>query len=312
MASDSEVLEVRFLGGFSAAFRGTELADSKRSVSQFISLMQLILYYHQSGVSRSLMQETLFSDRDVDDERHAVRNLLYNAKKRLRAAGLPDAEYITSEKGNYYWTKDIPLSCDTERMEHLAALAGEETDTAERLALLTEAVHCYRGEFLSGQNTASWMAREVVRYRDLFRSCANSAAMILRNDLRFKELLELGDYAALVDPYAEWETLSVEALSALYRFKEAEDLCDATVERYIQEHGRREPVYIRDLSNRLSASMVHRYADIRTVVEENLSKFAVGDRDLAEWDDFINQLYDLGIEDCIAIQQQAVDRYLDR
>ena len=79
------------------------------------------------------------------------------------------------------------------------------------------------------------------------------------------ELLELGDYAALVDPYAEWETLSVEALSALYRFKEAEDLCDATVERYIQEHGRREPVYIRDLSNRLSASMVHRYADIRTI-----------------------------------------------
>ena len=54
------------------------------------------------------------------------------------------------------------------------------------------------------------------------------------------------------------------------------------------------------------------YADIRTVVEENLTKFAVGDRDMAEWDDFIDQLYDLGIEDCIALYQQAVDRYYAR
>ena len=54
------------------------------------------------------------------------------------------------------------------------------------------------------------------------------------------------------------------------------------------------------------------YADIRTMVEENLSKFAVGDRPMSEWDQFIQDLYDLGLEDCIAIQQDAVDRYYDR
>ena len=54
------------------------------------------------------------------------------------------------------------------------------------------------------------------------------------------------------------------------------------------------------------------YADIRTLVEENLTKFAVGDRDMAEWDDFIDQIYDLGIEDTIDLYQAAVDRYYAR
>lgn len=54
------------------------------------------------------------------------------------------------------------------------------------------------------------------------------------------------------------------------------------------------------------------YADIRTLIEENLTKFAVGDRSMDEWDSFIDQIYDMGIEDAIAIQQEALDRYYNR
>jgi hypothetical protein len=31
-----------------------------------------------------------------------------------------------------------------------------------------------------------------------------------------------------------------------------------------------------------------------------------------EWDDFVQDIKDLGIEDCIAIKQAAVDRYYSR
>ena len=54
------------------------------------------------------------------------------------------------------------------------------------------------------------------------------------------------------------------------------------------------------------------YTDIRTLLEENLSKFAMCERPMSEWDDFVQQIYDLGIEDCIKIQQAAVDRYNSR
>lgn len=54
------------------------------------------------------------------------------------------------------------------------------------------------------------------------------------------------------------------------------------------------------------------YADIRTTLEENLTQFAVGDKPMDEWDAFVESIYDLGIEECLEIQQTAVDRYYER
>ena len=263
-----EKIHVRLLGGFSAIYNGTELADSKHSVSQFISLMQLIFHFHEKGVSRSMMKETLFSDRDIDDAQHAIRNIIYNAKKRLRAAGLPEADYIISVKGTYFWTPDIPVSCDTEEMEHLYELASEEPDDAERLAFLKDAIYKYHGEFMGGQCSAPWAVRETARLRDVFRKCVGDAAEIMRGGLMFRELQALGEYASTVDPYAEWEVLIVEAVSALGRYREAEDICSQTLEKYISEHGLYDAAYVRELSNRFSARMARKVADITSIQKD--------------------------------------------
>lgn len=52
------------------------------------------------------------------------------------------------------------------------------------------------------------------------------------------------------------------------------------------------------------------YADIDTYVSENLSKFMTGDKSFDEWDEFITQVYAMGIEECISIYQGAYDRYM--
>lgn len=52
------------------------------------------------------------------------------------------------------------------------------------------------------------------------------------------------------------------------------------------------------------------YSDIETYMDENIIKFVVGDKDLAEFDAFVDTLYEMGIEDCTAIYQAAYDRYL--
>ena len=144
MAKKSDTLKVRLLGGFSAVYNGKDITDSKHSVSQFTMLMQLLLYYRTTGVSRSLMKEVLFSDRDIDDVQHAMRNIIYNAKKRLKASGLPDADYITVENGTYFWTDRIHTVTDTDEIERLYELAMEEDDEDEDRAD-EEAVEVYDG-----------------------------------------------------------------------------------------------------------------------------------------------------------------------
>ncbi len=54
------------------------------------------------------------------------------------------------------------------------------------------------------------------------------------------------------------------------------------------------------------------YSDIQTTIEENLSKFATGERSMDEWDSFVEEIKSMGIDDCIAIKQAAVERYYER
>jgi putative aldouronate transport system substrate-binding protein len=52
------------------------------------------------------------------------------------------------------------------------------------------------------------------------------------------------------------------------------------------------------------------YSDIETYMDEHIIKFIVGDQSLDEFDDYVATLKQMGIEDCIAIEQAAYDRYL--
>jgi len=52
--------------------------------------------------------------------------------------------------------------------------------------------------------------------------------------------------------------------------------------------------------------------DISTYKDEMTNKFVIGTEDLGKFDDFIDQLKKLGIENAIAVQQSAYDRYLGR
>ena len=54
------------------------------------------------------------------------------------------------------------------------------------------------------------------------------------------------------------------------------------------------------------------YSDIQTLISEELSKFAVGDRSMDEWDSFVDTIWEMGLQDCIDIKQTAVDRYYER
>ena len=54
------------------------------------------------------------------------------------------------------------------------------------------------------------------------------------------------------------------------------------------------------------------YTDIEAYIEENEVKFIKGERSLDEYDAYRQTLKDMGIEKCIELQQQSLDRYNNR
>ena len=224
-------LKVKLFGHLSLMYGEHSLLGKKTSETQFTLLMQILLYYHKTGVSREHLEELLFGDRDIKNVHHTMQSVIYNAKKRLKKAGLPDVNYVRLEKGVFYWNDEIPIEADTTRFEELHDAAQKTEDKKERLALLIEACRCYTGEFMERYASMIWAAGRARKYRNQFYDCVEKAAELLREQEDYTGLKRLGDYASGIAPFADWECLSMEALMGLGKFEDAENLYAETVDQ---------------------------------------------------------------------------------
>ena len=256
-SASKEILYVRMMGSFSLTYKGVEFAGGKQQGTQVALLLQLLLHNRRNGVSRNLLKAVLFEDRDIEDVSHALRSIIYNTKKKLKEAGLPPVDFIRQEKGIYYWTDEIPVREDAEVFERSYNQALEEPDLEKRMHLLHSACHMYSGPFLQGNGSVIWISQEAKRYRELFADCVTQTAELLRTEHRFKMLLDLSRFATNVDPFDEWEVLTIEALVSLTRYEEARNFYEEALDRYINEFGNRSTEYVREITRKLGAQLVY-------------------------------------------------------
>jgi tetratricopeptide (TPR) repeat protein len=115
-----------------------------------------------------------------------------------------------------------------------------------------------------------WAAREARRYREAFCDCMEKATALLRVQQDYFQMEELGSYAAKVDPLADWEPVTMEALVSMGRYEEARKLYEDTVDYYFNEQGLRPSKRLMDQFERLGEEMMHRYA-VLDQIQEDLS-----------------------------------------
>lgn len=250
------VLSLQMFGGFSLRWQGHQIMGSpKNRDSQSACLMQLLLHKRREGVSRDQLERALFGDREIDDIRHAMRSVIYNTKRKLKLAGLPDCNYIRQENDVFYWTEKIPVDEDTVRFEQLI-LQAEKEGPEKRLDCLLEACDCYKGEFLPQQAGAAWAAREARHYQEQFFECVGEAVILLREKEDWQRMKELGIHAARVNPFVNWEGVTMEALIAMGQVAMARRLYEDTVDFYVREQGVRPS---KKLLEQLAVDVHHHY-----------------------------------------------------
>ena len=263
------VLYVRMLGGFSMRYNGKLVAGgSKASDSQANYLLQILIHNRAHGVTRDRLEELLFEDRDMSNVHHALQSVIYNTKKKLERAGLPPLNYIEQRKGVFFWTDALPVVEDASEFVQLYREAEETEDRDEKLVLYLEAGHWYSGEFLPMQTAVIWAAQEARRLKEIFCLAVEKAAQLLRENQDYFQLEELGIRAAKIDPVADWETLTMEALVSLGRYDEARKLYDDTVQLYFNEQGLRPSRRMIEQFDRLGAEMKHQHAALDFIQSE--------------------------------------------
>ncbi len=267
-------------GSFAMRYQGKIITNEGRtSESQFTYLMQLVLHHAEDGISRDSVEEIIFGDRELEDIHHATRSVIYNAKKKLKASPLPDVDYMKLTKGILRWTSDIAVEEDAAIMEETAALADAETDPVKKKDLYLKACYLYTGEFLSNQIGMLWVAQEARRYRNIFCHCVESAVELLRSMDDYMEMETLGRYAAKLQPLADWEVVTMEAMVAMGRYNDAVQFYDDTLDLYFRSEGIRPSQRLLKLLNQLGNQMDHQYAlldDIQQQLEVEQGQVATG------------------------------------
>jgi len=259
--NENSTLRVRNFGGFSLEWNGKQLIGGTRSRdSYFTNFMEAVLHHAKDGIGRKQLQDILFEDRELSDAQHTMRIIVYDAKQKLRKAGLPAVDYFPNRNGVFYWTEEIPLDVDCNRFEKLYDEAEKEKDPDIRMRLYMDACYCYTGEFLPDQTRMIWVAQEERRYNSIFCNCVNNAAALMRMNKDFMQLETLGRYASRVQPFSEWEPITMEALIAMGRQEEARTLYEATVDDYMEEMGFRPSFSTMNLLEKLGEQIQHTHA----------------------------------------------------
>lgn len=267
------ILVVTTFGGFSMTYNGKSIEGRKNGNSQFAALMQMLVHYKNKGVKREQLEDVLFGERDVDDIHHALQSVIYNAKVKLKNSGLPkDINYIEIVDGVVYWTEEVPIWEDAAEFDklyrHVDALdkklaekpeGSTDEEVQKELKLLDQILMLYKGEFLPSGTLNLWIASENQRYEMLMKECVDKTANLLRLKNDYEKLENLGRYISKLQPYGEWESLTMEALVVLGRYDEARNLYADTVERYFDDRGLRPSENLMKSLESLGNQVVHSY-----------------------------------------------------
>ena len=94
---NQNILKVRMLGCFSLEYKGKELVLDRNNVSKTTQLFQLLLLHTQDGgISKAALIDALYGRTEVENKNGSLNNTLFRLRKQLKAAGLPESNYITS------------------------------------------------------------------------------------------------------------------------------------------------------------------------------------------------------------------------
>ncbi len=264
-----EVLKVKMFGTFSMSYGNQSITGkSKSNESNFITLMEALLHAGKDGIARDALEQAIFQNIDLKNIHHSTQNVIYNAKKQLLKYGLPDVNFIEQKEGVYYFTDEIPVVEDAREFDRLFELAEKEKDKTKKMNLYLDVIHLYDGEFLEHQASVVWIAKEARRYRELFCESVEKAAELLREKEEWFVLEDLGYYAAKVHPFAEWETLTMEALIATSRYEEAIRFYEDISDYYMSVIGLRPSARMQELMDYLGDQINHSYEVLDEIQEK--------------------------------------------
>lgn len=206
-------LKVNMLGRFSITYGEQPITFKRNSATKAVKLLQILLHSSlvedrgSTGIPRAQLLDDLFGREELANVGNNLRVTVFRLRKMLIEAGLPEYEYIVKEKGVFYWRSPMKVDLDAARFMELVR-EGED-----------------------------WVIMNSVRYKDKYSKILRRLCAYRKEQHEYDTILELTDNAIEIYPFDEWQSLKIDALMGMNRYKEAYQLYDATSKMFFEELG---------------------------------------------------------------------------
>ena len=229
----------RLLGGFSLFYQGVELPIPANPQTKGMQLLCMLLKAGPQGVERKYLINFLQGEGgDWEKGLNNLRQRIFLLRKILGRAHFPEGKYISFQDGRYYFSQEYEWENDTDYLDELigrlrkGGLAEEETWDIQ-----WEYCQSYKGEFLPMLGGEAWAAQEAAYYQKWYFQCVSSLSVHLKGAGEYEKLLSLCTMASRIHPYDEWQTVQIDCLMAMNRYREALRVYEEASDIFYEELG---------------------------------------------------------------------------
>ncbi len=234
-----KVLQIQMFGGFVMRYNNEVVVMNKAGSSKSVRLLQMLLLSMPEGVSKGEIMDNLYGwneKADTANRNKNLNNLIYRLKGQLAAGGLPEKDYVEIRDGMCFFKSEIPLKMDILEFEELVEKA-KSAKGAERKELLWKANEIYCGELLPANQSEMWFFQRSRYYKELYTWSVGELEKELQKSRDYKNRLLLYARAANIYPFDNWQMRQMRCNLELYRYDEALNIYNETMELYAREMG---------------------------------------------------------------------------
>lgn len=241
-----KVLRVQLLGGFAMHYGEEAVKLNKMGSSKSVRLLQMLLLSYPNGIPKNELIDNLYgwneSRVDTANRNRNLNNLIYRLKRQLVACGLPEEEYVELNDGKCFLKISMPLETDAQKFEDMVEKTRENnTDSCEdlehRTDMLRSAFELYSGELLPGNQSETWFFHKSKNYKRLYVYTVRELEKEYIKNNDYKNRLALYEKAASIYPFDNWQTQLIKCNLEIYRYEEAINIYNSTMELYARELG---------------------------------------------------------------------------
>lgn len=261
MEQRKPILYVTMLGRFSMTYGDRPISFKTHTTTKSMRLLQILLYMTaiNGGISRTQLLEDLYYQEELCDIANNLRVTAHRLKKLLIEAGLPEYDYIQVTDGIYRWNSPMPTRLDVQELEALIAAANEEPDPKAQANLYDQACGLYRGAFLPALSEDDWVIVNSIKYKKLYQQAFLSMCGYLKDHREYEKILNLATAAVQMYPFEEWQSIKIDALISLNRYREALQYYEETSKMLFEELGISPSEKMMHLFEKMSVKMGRTY-----------------------------------------------------